>query len=156
MPLVMRRRSLRRPSTLLLVFVAAALNVLAPVFAYAIGQPLHELAGGRPGGGARAVLAHHASHDGSAHAAHHHGDATPAHHDAQSHDAQSHDADSAPSTPHCPYCLDFAAGAALGGTPHLDVVAQPGHAPLAEATPSRISARSSLRIAAPRGPPLAG
>jgi len=129
-----------RPSWCI-ALVAAFLNALAPVFAYAIGQPLHELAGGRPGGGARAVLAqmHHAGmHAQHVHDAHH---AMPA---------------DEPTAPHCPYCLDFAAGAALGTSVPVIAAAQPDPPPLPASVPARVSARPSLRLASPRGPPLAG
>jgi hypothetical protein len=69
---------------------------------------------------------------------HHHGDAAPHH---------------APVTPHCPYCLDFAAGAALAPPP-LIVAAPPRlSAPLSVRAPVAVVARASLRLASPRAPP---
>ena len=102
---------MRLRATGCIALVAAFLNVLAPVLAYANAPGSHE-------------HAHHAD----------------MHH--------------APAAPHCQYCLDFAAGAALGRTVPIVPAVQPGHAPLAAAAPLRISARSSLRLAPPRGPPL--
>ena len=152
------RRTPRRRAAWCLAVIAALLNALAPVFAYAIGQPLHELAGGRPGGGTRAVLAAaaagahavhdgheshvHAAHAGMAHAGHLQADAAD--------DPGEHAA------PHCPYCLDFAAGAPLGTSAPVILAAQDGHAPLPATQPARVAARSSLRLASPRGPPRAG
>jgi hypothetical protein len=92
--------------------LAAFLNVLAPVLAYAIVSPAHQ----------------HTHHAGM-------------HHE--------------PATPHCQYCLDFAAGAALGASVPVVPAAQPGHPPLPRSDPPRVSARPSLRLAPPRGPPLA-
>ena len=79
------------------------------------------------------------------HAQQHHG-----HHDAQ------HAGSGEPSAPHCPYCLDFAAGAPLAASVPVILAPQSGHAPLPVALPETVAARSSLRLASPRGPPLAG
>jgi len=136
----MRRPSLRRPLTLLLACAAAVLNALAPVLAYAAGQPLHELAGGRPGGGARAVLAAHAHHHGAEHQ-----HATPHTLDHEK-----------PAAPHCPYCLDFAAGAPLAPTLLAPAVVRPAAQARAMSAPTQLSARPSLRLASPRAPPSAG
>jgi len=147
------------------------------VLAYAVGQPLHELAGGRPGGPfyvlatgrADALVMHHAMHeqpgdDVAAPAAHlqhraAHAWAAGAGHGMQVRPGAAHDAPGAPgapTAPHCPFCLDFAAGAALAPlgivvpAPHVSAVA-----PLP--VPERvIAARASLRLAPPRGPPLLG
>lgn len=127
--------------TLLLACVAALLNAIAPVLAYAAGQPLHELASGRPGGGARAVLAHAHAHEhapADEHAAHH---------------AAKHEK---PEAPHCPYCLDFAAGAALAPTLLTVGGVLPHAAPHLARAPEPIATRSSLRLASPRAPPFAG
>jgi hypothetical protein len=105
-----------------IALLAAFLNVLAPVLAYAMGQPLHEA---------------------GVHAQHMHG----AHHAAPVDE---------PIAPHCPYCLDFAAGAALGSTVPVIPAAQDGHPPLPAVAPVRVSVRPSLRLASPRGPPRAG
>jgi hypothetical protein len=136
----------RRPSWYI-ALLAAFLNALAPVFAYAIGQPLHELSGGWPGSGARAVPA--PTRHAGVHTQHVHG-ADPgrgAHHAVPAND---------PAAPHCPYCLDFAAGTALGTSVPVIPAAQPGHSPLPASAPVHVSARPSLRLASPRGPPLAG
>jgi hypothetical protein len=133
----MRRPSLRRPLRLLLAFAAAALNALAPVLAYAAGQPLHELAGGRPG--AAAVLAAHAHHHALGHA----------------HAAQPHALDEKPAAPHCPYCLDFAAGAPLAPRLLPPAIVRPDAEPRVVLAPARLTTRSSLRLASPRAPPSA-
>jgi hypothetical protein len=136
----MPRPSLRRPLRLLLAFAAAALNALAPVLAYAAGQPLHELAGGRPGGGARAVPAAHAHHHALGHA----------------HAVSPHTLDhEKPAAPHCPYCLDFAAGAPLAPALLPPAIVQPGPEPRVIVAPARLVTRSSLRLASPRAPPSA-
>jgi hypothetical protein len=72
--------------------------------------------------------------------AHHH-DGMPPHH--------------APRTPHCVYCLDFAAGAALAPAP--PVVATPPRLEAPLVTPALVVAvaRASLRLASSRAPPLA-
>jgi hypothetical protein len=124
-----------------IALVAALLNLVAPALAYEIGQPLHDLAPGEPGGGAGAVAAH--AHHGGIHAHPMHG----AHHAAPA---------DPPTAPHCPYCFDFAAGAALGTTVPIAATAQDGHPPLGASALPRVSARPSLRLASPRGPPLAG
>jgi hypothetical protein len=69
---------------------------------------------------------------------HHHGDMAP---------------QQAPATPHCPYCLDFAAGAALAPPP--PVVATPPRldAPRFVAAVVQALARPSLRLAPSRAPP---
>lgn len=161
----MRKRGLapavRRRTSWRVALVAALLNALAPVFAYAIGQPLHELAGGRPGGGARAVLAAHAMHHagmagGHTHAGHVHAGSTTPEGAAGSQETSEGAAGSQETPPHCPYCLDFAAGAALGSTVPVSVAARPGHPPLPLIAPARVAARASLRLPASRGPPLAG
>jgi hypothetical protein len=147
-----RSRSRRGRTAWCLALLAALLNAFAPVFAYAIGQPLHELAGGHPGGGARAVLAHHAS-PLLDHAGMHMGPAAHAH--AGHHDAR-HADPGEPSAPHCPYCLDFAAGAPLAASVPVIAAVQPGHPPLPLALPKLVAARPSLRLASSRGPPVAG
>src|SRR5437660_11800119 len=104
----------RRRTAWCVALVAALLNAFAPVFAYAIGQPLHELAGGPASGGAQRVLAaqaarhaaqhagtfaHHAAHDAGPHAMHR---AAPHGVAAAPPDGSNTDD---PATPHCPYCL---------------------------------------------------
>ena len=164
----MRNRRLapvvRRRTSWCVALVAALLNALAPVFAYAIGQPLHELAGGRPGGGARALLAAHAMHHAGMPADPTQAGSGHTGHAGHVHEGQVHAGSAIPPSaagsqdtpPHCPYCLDFAAGAALGSTVPVSVAAQPGHPPLPVITPARVAARASLRLPASRGPPLAG
>jgi hypothetical protein len=150
-------RVLRGRTSWCVVLVAALLNAFTPVFAYAIGQPLHELAAGAPDAGVRAVLAQHSpavDHAG-AHAGH-------TIHVTHVHGTQGGPAGTAktgpgpePTAPHCPYCLDFAAGAPLAPAMPVVPAAQPGHAPLPLAAPSQPAVRPSLRLAAPRGPPAA-
>jgi len=161
-------RRYRRHVQIVVALAAAALNVLAPVLAYAIGQPLHELQHGYPGGGARVVLAsplahHHAAtrmgpeeaaqamHHAGGHAMHHAGLHTMQHNGA--HAPQDAGALEEPAAPHCPYCLDFAAGVALGTTLPVVAFAQPAHVPLPASETARVRARPSLRLAPSRGPP---
>jgi len=161
-------RRLRRHLKIIVAFAAAALNVLAPVFAYAIGQPLHELQRGVPGAGAPAVLSSPVvQHRGMAQQdpadgarTMHHGDGHAMHHavlHAMQHDGAHALQDAAtpdePAAPHCPYCLDFAAGVALGGALPVVPGAQPGHPPLPRYAPALVFARASLRLAPSRGPP---
>jgi hypothetical protein len=123
----MRLTSPRRPSTLLAAFMAAMLNVLAPALAYAVTQP----------------PAHHAAnHD--AHAMHHDGHAI--HQDADPNE---------PAAPHCPYCLDFASGAALAPTLLPPAIVRPDAVAYSVRVPARPASRSSLRLASPRAPPPA-
>jgi hypothetical protein len=116
----------------LVAFLATLLNAVAPVLAYAEGPPLH----GHEREAPALVLAHDVHHHPAGHV-HAGGDE---HHQA-------------PTTPHCPYCLDFAAGAPLAPAP-LVIAAPPRiAAPIvvqARATPI---ARASLRLASPRAPP---
>jgi hypothetical protein len=61
----------------------------------------------------------------------------------------------APAAPHCPYCLDFAAGAALGSAPPTLSGASPLALPPAAVPHAAVRVgRASLRLAAPRGPPI--
>jgi hypothetical protein len=72
-------------------------------------------------------------------------------HSATQDDGRARDA---PAAPHCPYCLDFAAGAALA--PALPWIAAPhvAFAPVTEAEQRVAAPRSSLRLPAPRAPPV--
>jgi len=112
----------------LLALIATVLNAAAPVLAYAEGQlfDFHT-------GGTHAAM-HPAGH------LHGHGGAAPKH---------------GPTTPHCPYCLDFAAGAALA--PPRPLVATPPRldAPLLAHAIVVALARPSLRLAFSRAPPAA-
>jgi pentapeptide MXKDX repeat protein len=130
----------RRPSWCIALF-AAFLNVVAPVLAYAV----------TPVADAHANPA--SMHDrGIAHEGMHH---EGMHHDGMRHDGMHHEGghQHEPTTPHCPYCPDFAAGAALGTSQPVVAYAPPGHAPLPASAPARLSARPSLRLADSRGPP---
>ena len=136
---------------LYLAWLALTLNALAPVFAYAHihvdanGRITETCAADEPGDSA---VQHHHWHDNDVR--HRHSDDA----DAQDTDAQHHDSQSGKgTTPHCPYCPGFAAGAPLayvgvGSTPPSDESASP-------IRPSHTvaSGRSSVRIAQPRAPP---
>jgi len=117
------RRGSRRPLTLLLACLAAALNALAPVLAYAAEARLRD-------------ATHHPAHS-YGHAHHHE---LPAEHGK-------------PDAPHCPYCLDFAAGAPLAPTLPPPAIVRPDSAPAPVRATAYISSRSSLRLASPRAPP---
>jgi hypothetical protein len=120
----MRLTSSRRRFTLFAAFVAAMLNVVAPVLAYAVTQAQH----------------HRAVHDARA-----------MHHGAH---AMHHDADHGePATPHCTYCLDFAAGAALAPTLLPQGIVRPEAVAYSAIVPAPPASRSSLRLASPRAPP---
>ncbi|HSV19427.1 MAG TPA: hypothetical protein VLR71_13510 [Casimicrobiaceae bacterium] len=148
-------RVLRGRTSWCVVLVAALLNALTPVFAYAIGQPLHELAGGAPAG-VRAVLAQDraALHHAGMHAGHagHVARVDRAHDDSRADSPHAVPAPE-PAAAHCPYCLDFAAGAPLAPAVAVMPTAQAGHAPLPVAAPPQPAVRPSVRLAAPRGPP---
>ena len=91
-------RFLRRsPVAWAAAWLALALNVAAPVIAYATTL-------------ARVDAAGQAAHHYDQHAGHHHGEHAALHHAGAD---GTTGADSAPVTPHCQYCLDFAAGAPL-------------------------------------------
>jgi len=130
----MRLISPRRRFTLLTAFLAAMLNVLAPVLAYAVTQPqVHH----------HAVADMDAMHH-DAHSMHHH--AHPMRHGAHQ---------DAPAAPHCPYCPDFASGAALAPTLWPPLVARADAIAYSGSVPARPASRSSLRLGSPRAPPLA-
>ena len=137
---------MRVDRNLYLAWLALTLNALAPVFAYAHihvaanGQIIESCAADEPGDSA---VGHHHSHDNDVQH-HHSGGAGAQHHDSQS---------GRGTTPHCPYCPGFAAGAPLAyagvdATPPREVSASPIRASHAVA-----SGRSSVRIAQPRAPP---
>ena len=131
---------------LYLAWLALTLNALAPVFAYAHihvaanGKIIESCAADEPGDSA---VQHHHGHDNDVQ--HHHSDDAGAQH----HDSQS----GRGTTPHCPYCPGFAAGAPLAyagvdSTASCEESAlpiQPSH--------TAASGRSSVRIAQPRAPP---
>ena len=127
-------------------WLALTLNALAPVFAYA---HIHVDANGRISEYCAAdepldsAVQHHHSHDSDVQQ----DDSYDA--DAQHHDSQSGKG----TTPHCPYCPGFAAGAPLAH-------ANPGSTSQCEDSISPIrpshdvaAGRSSVRIAQPRAPP---
>ena len=194
----------RQRLTLALACLAALLNAVAPVLAYALGEPLHELASGRsvhgsmhhaaallPSAHARAgaeVAAVAASSatirdaaatgdmsamadtDGMVAMGQMRGmdttavqrvDASAVAHPAQAGDGHARATGprdgahaEAPVAPHCPYCPDFAAGAALA--PRGVVVPAPHVSPVNPAPVEArvVAARASLRLAPSRAPPL--
>jgi hypothetical protein len=124
------RTLLRLRRNLALAWLAAFLNTIAPVVAYAHGTPM-------PIGPAAPDHAGHAGH----HAQHaHHAPPGP-------------NKTSAPAVPHCPYCPGFAAGAPLTLFALL-IVAEEFSAPPQYAAPHEVARRVTLvRIASPRAPP---
>jgi hypothetical protein len=133
--MVRTRTLLRLRRNLAAAWLAAFLNTIAPVVAYAHGTPM-------PIGPADS----HASHEfGGQHAQH----ASHAHHAAPGTANRTGE----PAVPHCPYCPGFAAGAPLALFALL-VVAEQFSAPPQYAAPQELPRRVSLvRIARPRAPP---
>jgi hypothetical protein len=126
-----------RRTTLLLAWLAVAVNALAPVLAYVYGDAMHV----------------HGDQPVATDLFHHHHDADHAIRHAVHHAA---DQDDSHSTSHCPHCLDFAGAPALAAT--LTIFA--AFAPAAESAPpigvATIHGRPSLRIAQSRAPPARG
>jgi hypothetical protein len=114
-------------------WLAIALNVAAPVIAYATTL-------------ARIDAAAHGMHDHAAHDGH------EGHRHGQDHGGG---ADSSPLVGHCQYCLDFAAGAplALFVSPAAAACPASDEAPPARASPARASRCHGFACA--RGPPAA-
>ena len=117
-------------------WLALALNVLAPVVAYAHIQ--HELGGGG------AWCAADPAPDGHVHG-HHDGDADPPAGSTSTHGR----------APHCPYCPGFSAGAPLALSLPVAGAPAPGPARVGHVYLRTPAARASLRIAQPRAPPSA-
>ena len=136
-----------------LLLIAWFFNAIAPVLAYAAGEPLHDAAGRHAAAGidcAAPVAPHH--HDASG--PHGEGAAADASHGTSAHHVPCAAPD-APAAPHCPYCLDFAAGAALGSLPPTVSGASPRALPPAVVLHAAVPVgRASLRLAAPRAPPI--
>lgn len=148
--MTVRRTRLALP----LLLIAWFFNAIAPVLAYAAGEPLHDAAGRHAVAGvdcAAQVVPHH--HDASApHAA---GDAAGASHGPSTHHVACGSPDAPAAAPHCPYCLDFAAGAALGSAPPTLSGASPRALPPIGVLDAAVAVgRASLRLAASRAPPL--
>jgi hypothetical protein len=120
--------------TLLLAWLAIACNAAAPVLAYVYGDVIRH-AGDAP---MLAATGHgaFAAHDG-----HHVPDATHDH---------SH------STPHCPYCLDFASGAPLATPPLRIAIDAVRPVPPAPVVIEHVHRRPSVRVAEARAPPAPG
>ena len=133
-----------------LLLIAWFFNAIAPVLAYAAGEPLHDAAGRHAAAACAAPLPHDHGAPGQ-HAEGHAADAS--HADAGHHLPCA--APDAPAAPHCPYCLDFAAGAALGSSPPTVSGASPrALAPAVVLHAAVPVGRASLRLAAPRAPPI--
>jgi hypothetical protein len=137
-----------------LLLIAWFFNAIAPVLAYAAGEPLHDGAGRHAAAGVDCpaeVAPHH--HDASA--PHAEGPAADASHGPSTHHAACATPDGPAAAPHCPYCLDFAAGAALGSAPPMLAGASPRALPPAVVLHATVPVgRASLRLAASRAPPL--
>jgi hypothetical protein len=129
------RQLVRRRSVWVIACIAVLLNAAAPVMAYFDDEALIA-----PGGTLLRSLAQAPSHaqDTSGHS---HGDTALSGHEHGHHES------------HCPYCLDFAAGAALGTAPSEF---SPPAAVAERSTPvatRNVEGRASVRIALARAPP---
>jgi hypothetical protein len=129
------RQLVRRRSVWVIAYIAVLLNSAAPVMAYFDGDALVA-----PGGTLLRSLGHTPS-QAQQHSSHSHGDATLPGHEHSHHPS------------HCPYCLDFAAAAALGSAPPE---LPPAAAVAERSAPAKTSSsegRASVRIALARAPP---
>ena len=137
-----------------LLLIAWFFNAIAPVLAYAAGEPLHD-AGGRHAAAGADCPGQFAPHHHDASAPHADGPAGDASHGASAHHVPCAIPDAPGAAPHCPYCLDFAAGAALGSAPPMLSGASPRALPPAVVLRATVPVgRASLRLAASRAPPL--
>ena len=143
-PVTFRRARLALP----LLLIAWFFNAIAPVLAYAAGEPLHDAAGRHVVAACPAPAPAHEHGASAAHGETHASHAGSAHHVPCA-------APDAPAAPHCPYCLDFAAGAALGSAPSMLAGVSPRAQPPAVVVDAPVAVgRASRRLPAPRAPPL--
>jgi hypothetical protein len=122
----MRKSVVRQRWRWTAAWLAVLLNLAAPVLGYGNVDAVHEAA--------------RASHAG------------PDHH-AADHPVAGDGTESSPAAPHCPYCLDFAAGAPLGSTTRLDV---PPVVPIGAPAERSVADLRSIHtpgLALARGPP---